>query len=85
MLCAALCGWLLCRHTALDRRVWDQDVLDPHGQIVFNDEIDTPKQRSLVPEAVRQRVEEMEQSLETATKRPAVEIGRLDIAPVEIR
>ena len=60
-------------------------VLDPHGQIVFNDEIDTPKQRSLVPEAVRQRVEEMEQSLETATKRPAVEIGRLDVAPVEIR
>ena len=60
-------------------------VLDLHGQIVFNDEIDTPKQRSLVPEAVRQRVEEMEQSLETATKRPAVEIGRLDVAPVEIR
>jgi hypothetical protein len=60
-------------------------VLDLHGQIVFNDEIDTPKQRSLVPEAVRQRVEEMEQSLETATKRPAVEIGRLDVAPVEIQ
>lgn len=60
-------------------------VLDPNGQIVFNDEIDTPEQRSLVPQAVRQRVEEMERSLETATKRTAVEIGRLDVAPVEIR
>jgi len=60
-------------------------VLDPHGRIIFNDEIDTPENRSLVPEAVRQRVEEMERSLETATKRRAAEIGSLDVTPVEIR
>jgi hypothetical protein len=60
-------------------------VLDPHGRILFNDEIDTPKHRSLVPAAVRQRVEDMERSLETATKRPVAEVGSLDVAPVEIR
>ena len=60
-------------------------VLDPHGRIVFNDEIDTPEQRNLVPPAVRQRVDDMEKSLETATHGPAAEIGRLDAAPIEIR
>jgi len=60
-------------------------VLDPHGRIVFNDEIDTPERRSLVPPAVRQRVDDMEKSLETATHRPTTEIGRLDAAPIEIR
>jgi len=58
-------------------------VLDTNGRIVFNDEIDTPDNRSLVPVAVRQRVEEMERALEPAG--PVAEIGRLDVAPVEIR
>jgi hypothetical protein len=61
-------------------------VLDPHGRIIFNDTIDSPEHRGLVPEAVRQRVEEMERSLEPASKAPvAAEIGRLDAATVEIR
>ena len=60
-------------------------VLDPHGRIIFNDEIDTPEHRSLVPPAVRQRVDDMEKSLETATHGPAAEIGRLDASPIEIR
>jgi len=61
-------------------------VLDPHGRIIFNDTIDSPEQRGLVPEAVRQRVAEMERSLEPASKAPAAaEIGRLDAAPIEIR
>ena len=60
-------------------------VLDPNGRIMFNDEIDTPERRSLVPPDVRQRVEEMERSLEPVTKAPIAEIGRLDVLPVEIR
>lgn len=61
-------------------------VLDPHGRIIFNDTIDSPEHRGLVPEAVRQRVEEMERSLEPASKAPAAaEIGRLDAAPIDIR
>lgn len=60
-------------------------VLDPNGRIIFNDEIDTPEQRSLVPVAVRQRVEEMEKSLENVANGPAAEIGRLDVQPIEIR
>jgi hypothetical protein len=61
-------------------------VLDPHGRIIFNDTIDSPEQRGLVPEAVRQRVAEMERSLEPASKAPAAaEIGRLDAAPIDIR
>jgi hypothetical protein len=52
---------------------------------MFNDEIDTPERRSLVPPDVRQRVEEMERSLEPVTKAPIAEIGRLDVLPVEIR
>ena len=60
-------------------------VLDPHGRIIFNDEIDTPERRDLVPVAVRQRVEEMERSLETVANGPAAEIGRLDVPPIELR
>jgi hypothetical protein len=60
-------------------------VLDPHGRIVFNDEIDTLEHRNLIPSAVRQRVDDMEKSLEKATHGPAAEIGRLDAAPIEIR
>jgi hypothetical protein len=60
-------------------------VLDLNGRIVFNDEIDTPERRSLVPQAVRQRVEEMETALEGVANGPAAEIGRLDVPPVEIR
>jgi hypothetical protein len=60
-------------------------VLDPEGRIVFNDSIDSPEQRGLVPAAVRQRVEEMERSLDADRRPPALEIGRLDVAPVEIR
>jgi len=60
-------------------------VLDPHGRIIFNDEIDTPERRSLVPPAVRQRVTDMEKALETTTHGPIAEIGRLDTAPIELR
>jgi hypothetical protein len=60
-------------------------VTDSKGAVVFNGEIDTPERRSLVPPAVRQRVEEMERSLESTSQSPAVEIGRLDVSPVEIR
>ena len=60
-------------------------ILDPHGRIVFNDEIDTPDHRRLVPQAVRQRVEEMEKSLENVANGPTAQIGRLDVSPIEIR
>lgn len=60
-------------------------VLDPHGRIIFNDEIDTPDRRRLVPEAVRERVATMEKALEATVHGPTAEIGRLDISPVEIR
>jgi len=60
-------------------------ILDPHGRIVFNDEIDTPEHRRLVPQAVRQRVDEMEKSLESVANGPTAQIGRLDTAPIEIR
>ncbi|MFM7293035.1 MAG: hypothetical protein ACKO6B_17640 [Planctomycetia bacterium] len=60
-------------------------VLDPRGRILFNDEIDTPEHRSLVPPAVRDRVEAMERSLEAGRSGPTAEIGRLDAAPIEIR
>jgi len=59
-------------------------VLDPRGRIVFNDEIDTPEHRSLVPPPIRERVAEMERSLEPAP-RAAAEIGRLEVAPIELR
>lgn len=60
-------------------------VLDPRGRILFNDEIDTPERRSLVPPAVRERVEAMERSLEPVTKAATAEIGRLDVSPIELR
>lgn len=70
-------------------------VTDPAGRVVFNAAIDTPEARSRMPTAVRARVEEMERLLETAAQRPsapkprgsrpAAEIGRLELAPVEIR
>ena len=60
-------------------------ILDPHGRIVFNDEIDTTEHRRLVPQAVRQRVEEMEKSLENVANGPTAQIGRLDVSPIEIR
>jgi hypothetical protein len=60
-------------------------VLDPRGRILFNDEIDTPEHRSLVPPAVRERVEAMERSLEAARTGPTAEIGRLEAPPIEIR
>ena len=60
-------------------------ILDPHGRIVFNDEIDTSEHRRLVPQAVRQRVEEMEKSLESVSNGPTAQIGRLDAAPIELR
>jgi hypothetical protein len=60
-------------------------VTDTQGRVVFDDAIDTPEGRSRMPVAVRQRVEEMERSLERRPTRPAAEIGRLDVAPIEVR
>ncbi len=60
-------------------------VLDLRGRIVFNDAIETPEQRSLIPQAVRQRVEQMERSLESTGRPPVLEIGRLEVEPIEIR
>lgn len=60
-------------------------VTDPRGRVLFDKEIDSPEGRRLVPEAVLQRVEEMERSLESTSRPPTAEIGRLDIAPIEIR
>lgn len=60
-------------------------VSDPRGRVLFDREIDSPEGRGLIPEAVLQRVDEMERSLESAARQPAVEIGRLDVAPVEVR
>lgn len=57
-------------------------VTDPQGRVLFNDTIDTPEHRSRMPVSVRSRVEAMERVLES---RPAVEIGRLDVEPVQIR
>jgi hypothetical protein len=64
-----------------------QPVIGPlaDGRIVFNDEIDTTEHRRLVPQAVRQRVEEMEKSLENVANGPTAQIGRLDVSPIEIR
>lgn len=56
-------------------------VTDTHGRVVFNDSIDTPEARSRMPVVVRQRVEDMERALE---RQPA-KVGRLDVAPVEVR
>jgi hypothetical protein len=60
-------------------------VTDPRGRLLFDREIDSPDGRRLIPEAVIQRVDEMERSLESTSQPPAAEIGRLDTAPIEIR
>ncbi|MFM8985408.1 MAG: hypothetical protein ACKONH_05010 [Planctomycetia bacterium] len=60
-------------------------VTDTQGRVVFDDAIDSPEARSRMPVTVRQRVEEMERSLERRPARPAAEIGRLDVAPIEVR
>jgi hypothetical protein len=56
-------------------------VTDNHGRVVFDDAIDTPEARSRMPVVVRQRVQEMERALE---RQPA-KVGRLDVAPIEVR
>lgn len=56
-------------------------VTDLQGRVVFDDAIDTPEGRSRMPVVVRTRVEEMERALE---QQPA-KVGRLDIAPIEVR
>jgi hypothetical protein len=63
-------------------------VTDPAGRLVFSDAIDTPEARSRMPVAIRGRVEAMERVLERSAPgvvQPVVEIGRLDVEPVEIR
>lgn len=70
-------------------------VTEPSGRVVFNAAIDTPEGRSRMPVVVRARVEEMERLLEHPPRRlsgpqsqggrPAAEIGRLEVPPVEIR
>lgn len=75
-------------------------VSDPQGRVVFNGVIDTPEDRGRMPPAVRDRVSEMERLLGTrqldpsAEERrgdpiegsaPPAEVGRLDVAPVELR
>lgn len=56
-------------------------VTDNHGRVVFDDAIDTPEARSRMPVVVRQRVQEMERALE---RQPA-KVGRLEVAPIEVR
>jgi hypothetical protein len=67
-------------------------VSDTEGRVVFNDAIDTPEGRSRMPVSVRDRVTDMEKMLDgrpdhtsAATVKPTAEIGRLDVAPVELR
>ena len=73
-------------------------VSDPQGRVVFNAAIDTPEGRSRMPVSVRDRVDEMERMLEghgqpsgtaataaTPKATPQVEVGRLDVPPVELR
>jgi hypothetical protein len=67
-------------------------VSDAGGRVVFNDTIDTPEGRSRMPVSVRDRVTDMERMLEgrpdrsaATTTKPTAEIGRLDVAPVELR
>jgi hypothetical protein len=63
-------------------------VTDRQGRLVFNDCIDTPEARSRLPRAVRERVERMERHLERrdeTRRRPVAEIGRLDVAPIQLR
>lgn len=71
-------------------------VSDPQGRVVFNDAIDTAEGRSRMPSDVRDRVAEMERMLEgrgetaSAPARspktaPQAEVGRLEVAPIELR
>jgi hypothetical protein len=69
-------------------------VTDRQGRMVFNDCIDTPEARGRMPEAIRDRVAHMERLLEPGPDRHAsdtrdtrlpIEIGRLDVPPLEIR
>lgn len=59
-------------------------VTDLKGRVLFDREIDSPESRGMIPEAVLARVEEMERALEP-TPRPAVEVGRLEVMPLEVR
>ena len=71
-------------------------VKDARARIVFNDAIETPEQRSLIPTAVRSRVESLEKLLvqrdvqpviteESANPSPVSQIGTLDIEPIKLR
>lgn len=70
-------------------------VSDAAGGLVFDGPIDDPVIRGRVPQAVRDRVSEMERLLEprpTAaasttgpSTRPVAEVGRLDIPPIDLQ
>jgi hypothetical protein len=67
-------------------------VRDPAGRVVFDGPIDAVADRGRVPVAVRSRVADMERLLEPRpamagdpAARPVAEIGRLEIAPLELR
>jgi len=72
-------------------------VSDAAGVVVFAGELDGAGDRDRLPEAVRQRVAEMERQLEPRTAdaatavvpaagtKPAAEIGRLEVSPIELR
>lgn len=67
------------------------------GHVLFDDSIDTPAGRQRVPADVRARVADMERQLERPVEHPAeaaagrpvprprADVGRLGIAPVELR
>lgn len=64
-------------------------IIDGRGRQVFADAIETPEQRSRIPLAVRDRVEQLEkllaQHVAAAREQPVAEIGRLDIAPIQVK
>jgi len=69
-------------------------VSDAGGGLVFDGPIDDPVIRGRVPQAVRDRVTEMERLLEPRpaaaattgpSTRPVAEVGRLDIAPIDLQ
>lgn len=65
-------------------------VRDANGQVVFEGPIDAAADRQRVPAAIAGRVADMERLLEPRpavadAARPVAEIGRLEIAPVELR
>ena len=65
-------------------------VRDAAGQVVFDGPIDAAAERQRVPAAIASRVADMERMLEPRpavadVARPVAEIGRLEIAPVELR